>query len=141
VEMVAVALDSFGVAGTPVVMGTLSVLDPAAITEDQIFKGELVKAAHINNLREAIALVHNAYLDDELVWESGWVEAGTTPTSGWKDHVEEMRAELDRVITAINTWDSQATDCLVEAPEWIPITGTQPRADVMEQLRTVIASI
>lgn len=140
VDFSALARDSFGIAG-PAETLNVSVLMPKFIVDEEQFKGAQIKAEHINDLRIAIIYLTNSYGVELHEWAGGEVEAGTTPTSDWKDHVEEMRAELDKVIEFINDWDVNATDCLVPVPEWIPITGTHPRADVMEQLRSVIASI
>lgn len=136
------ARDELGVRG-PDNQRTAHAANPAEMTVDPDFHagGTRIKAAHINDLRAVINALNVTYGLTAYTWTSGNVIAGTTPTSEWPDHVEELRDAVDRVIQRINTWDDTAVDCLVEVPEWIPITGTQPRADVMEQLRTVIASI
>ncbi len=141
-ELSIFARDEMGVAGSTVQRKAFAA-NPENMTVDPSFEpgGTPIRAAHINDLRLAIQLLRNVYGITITNWEGGDVIAGTTPTSGWADHVAEMRTAIDAIIGKINTWDDTAVDCLMEAPEWIPITGTRPRADVMEQLRTVIASI
>ena len=141
-ELAIFARDEMGVAGSTAHRRALAA-NPATMTVDPSFEpgGTRIKAAHINDLRLAIQILRNVYGIPITNWASGNIIAGTTPTSGWADHVTEMRTAIDAIISKINTWDDTAVDCLVETPEWIPITGTRPRADVMEQLRTVIVSI
>lgn len=100
-----------------------------------------VKAVHIEKLREAVQAMRFSYGIEPADWLTETPVAGTTPLSAWKGHVEEIRTAIDPIITKINSWDPEAEDCLVEAPEWIPITGTQPRADVMQQLHQVLESL
>lgn len=142
IELAILAKDEMGVSG-PVIQRRAFAQDPALMTVDPSFEpgGTRIKAAHINDLRVAIQVLRNVYGVPVTNWEGGDIIAGTTPISGWAGHVAEMRAAIDAIISKINTWDDTAVDCLIEPPEWIPITGTRPRADVMEQLRTVIASI
>lgn len=100
-----------------------------------------VAALHITRIRDAIQALRSSYGIETTSWESGDVVAGTTPLSKWRDHILEIRTVIDLIIQRINTWDETAVDCLVEQPEWIPITGTQPRADVMQQICDVIMSL
>lgn len=95
-------------------------------TDDPLIAGETrVKAVHmlelqtnINRLREGERLP--AYDFTAIV-------AGRTGLAGWSERIAELRAAIDE------------TGLTHEA--WIPLEINSPRADVLTQLRTVVAAL
>lgn len=142
VQLALYAIDELWVPSGAAVRG-LGVLRPWQFFTDYPIKAgqQRVKAQHIVDLRQSVQMMRQSYGLSAMEWQTVEPIAGTTPLSAWKAHVEELRAAIDPIIMKINSWDSEAEDCLVEVPEWIPITGTQPRADVMQQLHRVLESL
>lgn len=142
ITMAVSARDEYGISGNAAIrqMGAvrwsmwmgLSSFDPGSTR---------IMAEHITELRLYVQYLRQYYGLEFVDWTSGDVIAGTTPLSLWSTHIQEIREALNLLIQRVNSWDETAVDCLVEVPEWIPITGTQPRADVMQQICDVISSL
>lgn len=97
-----------------------------AYTDAEIIAGKTpIKAAHmlelwenINIMRQGYALPVHAHAD---------IRAGYTSLGGWADHIQEMRAAIDEIGQSHETW--------------LAITQNKPRADVIMQLRRVVAAL
>lgn len=97
-----------------------------AYTDAEIIAGKTpIKAAHmlelwenINIMRQGYALPVHAHAD---------IRAGYTSLGGWADHIHEMRAAIDEI--------GQSHEA------WLTITQNKPRADVIMQLRRVVAAL
>jgi len=95
-------------------------------TDREIIAGETyIKAAHMQELWLNINIIRQGYALPAL--NPPEFRAGYTSLAGWADHIQEMRAAIDE------------TGRSHEA--WLPITENKPRADVMEQLRRVVAAL
>ena len=100
--------------------------DMSTYTDATIEAGEThIKAAHItelqtnvNLLREAVGLALYSFTE---------IRAGYTSLAGWSAHVAELREALDDITT--------------DHEKWLEITENRPRADVIVQLRRVVASV
>ena len=99
---------------------------PTAYTDSIIEAGTTrVKAAHmlelqndINALREYNGL--SAYTFSEI-------RAGYTSLAGWNEHIEEMRTAIDAISA--------------DHEEWLPLGDNAPRAEVVMQVRRVVAIV
>ena len=100
--------------------------------------GTRPKAAHMNELRTAINTMRSYYGLPDVVWAES-IEAGTTSPRNWPAHITEMRAAINEIVALVNGWDASSTTNNIVLPAWTSIRGAQPQADVMEQLRAVIA--
>ena len=97
-----------------------------------------IKAAHMTELRTMINTARSYYGLSAVVWAEPIV-AGATKTRGWAEHIVEMRAAINDILTLVNGWDTASTLNRIPAISWIPLRGRQPQADVIEQVRQVIA--
>lgn len=99
---------------------------PTAYTDPTIEEGTTrVKAVHMLELQSDINAMRvynslSAYTFTEI-------RAGYTSLAGWNGHVEEMRTAID-AITASHE-------------EWLPLGENTPRAEVIMQLRRVVAAL
>ena len=76
-------------------------------------------------LRENINIVRVGYGLAECSFAQ--ITPGYTSLGGWLDHINEMRAAIDAIGA--------------KHEDWILLEVNQPRADVMEQLRRVVAAL
>lgn len=107
---------------------TLKKLRPALVsyTDQDITAGTTrVKAAHItelqtnvNRLRNGLGLASYAFTE---------IQEGYTSLGGWSAHVAELRAAIDGMGVAHESWEA--------------ISENRPTAAVMQQLRRVVAAI
>lgn len=96
-----------------------------------------IKAAHINELRTMVNAVRAYYGLAAVVW-SETITAGVTKSRGWKTHVIELQQAINDVVTLVNGWDTASTVNRISSFAWIT-PGTKPSAEVMNQIRQVIA--
>ena len=126
--------DSQGAAGASASRG---VAYGAAVWTDELKAGSTpIKAAHMTELRAAINAVRVYYGLSAVVWSEA-ITAGQTSMAGWAGHVAEMRTAINGIVTRVNDWDVPT----LTVPSWIAIVDKQPRADVMEQIRSVLGGL
>lgn len=106
---------------------TINWREPLAnYTDPEIIAGETpIKAVHMAELRENINIVRVGYGLAECSFAQ--ITPGYTSLGGWLDHINEMRAAIDAIGA--------------KHEDWILLEVNQPRADVMEQLRRVVAAL
>lgn len=128
--------DQYGEQSTAVT-GSLTYSAPS-YTDPSLAAGTTrIKAAHMTELRDMVNNVR-AYYGLAAV---GWAEtitAGSTKTRNWKAHVLELQQAISDVVTLVNGWDAASTVNRIAAFEWVS-PGAKPSAEVMNQLRQVIA--
>jgi len=98
-----------------------------------------VKAAHIQTIRTAVNTVRNYYGLAAVSWKED-ISAGRTEAKNWPFHILEIRRAIEPIITLINNHDT-VTTFDVSAVSWLPIGNGRPRADVMNQLYSLILSL
>ncbi len=96
-----------------------------------------IKAAHMNELRTMVNTVRAYYGLAAVVWAET-ITAGVTKSRGWKTHVIELQQAINDVVVLVNGWDAVSTVNRIPAMNWVELTE-KPNADVMNQLRQVIA--
>ena len=112
-----------------------------AYTDNPIKKGGTrIKAMHINEIRAMVNDVRAYYGLSPIIWSES-VIAHTTPIRNWRAHVLEIRSAIDEVIVYVNGWDETNSVNDIHAPSWIALDDNLPRADAMEQLRSVLESL
>lgn len=95
-------------------------------TDPVIIAGETpVKAVHILELQENINIIRQGYALSEYSFSE--LRAGYTDLKWWQPHVNQLRYAIDQIG--------------VEHETWLTITENRPRADVIEQLRRVVAAL
>lgn len=100
--------------------------DMSTYTDATITAGEThIKAAHITELQANVNLLREAMGLSPYSFTA--IRAGYTSLADWSAHIAELRAALDGITTEHETW--------------LVITENKPRADVIVQLRRVVASI
>lgn len=115
--------DSLEAAESPVVIGGHPQLE--GFTEPVLVPGEsFIRALHMQELQDRVTTLRSYYgLSD---YNFTKITAGVTSLAGWMGHVMELRAAIDEIGLAHETW--------------LAITQNQPRADVIMQLRSVLLS-
>ena len=96
-----------------------------------------IKAAHMNELRTMVNTVRAYYGLAAVVWAET-ITAGVTKSRGWKTHVIELQQAINDVVVLVNGWDAASTVNRIAAFEWVS-PGAKPSAEVMNQIRQVIA--
>lgn len=97
-----------------------------AYTDLEVIAGQTpIKAAHMLELWENINIMRQGYALPVHVHAD--IKAGYTSLGGWADHIQEMRAAIDEIGTSHEAW--------------LTITENKPRADVIMQLRRVVAAL
>lgn len=100
--------------------------DMSTYTDPTITPGETpIKAVHITELQTNVNLLRASMGLTEYAFSA--IRAGYTSLAGWSSHIAELRAALDEITTTHEAW--------------LEITENKPRADVLLQLRQVVASI
>lgn len=95
-------------------------------TDEPLVPGEtFIKAVHMTELQERVATIYDHFAYGAFEYTPAI--AGETSLGLWLMQVIELRTAID------------AHFPLHE--DWLPVTVNQPRADVMEQLRAVIAAL
>jgi len=98
-----------------------------------------VKAAHIQQLRDAANAVRRYYGLPVQVWKEA-VAAGKTPVWRWPLHIAEIRSAVDDIVNVINAHDaSGALD--VPPVGWLPFPPGRPRADLTRQIQDLILTL
>lgn len=123
-------------AGSALTDVQITVLSPAW-TDDPIIAGTTrIKAAHINELRQALETVCAYYGMAAPTWETGEVIAGVTPDYLFPAHVAELQQAVRDIAAYVNAWDasSASNNIILPAME----TPTIPKAAVINQLRKII---
>lgn len=108
--------------------------------EDIVANETHVKASHILTLRTAANNLRDYYNLPPYTWESEIVPSRTL-VRDWLLHIFELRADIQEIISKINSFDSTAIEQRIEPIEWLPIGTGRPRADVMEQLKEMILKL
>lgn len=95
-----------------------------------------VKAMHIKALRTAVNTIREFHCMTPTEWGEEIIARKTT-VERWPQHIEELRAALEPVITRINEFDDIS---IFDIPpvEWISFGIGRPKADVMTQLQELI---
>ncbi|GHU78947.1 hypothetical protein AGMMS49992_30380 [Clostridia bacterium] len=107
--------------------------------EDIVANQTHVKATHILTLRSMINAIRHYYGMSTVVWSTPII-SGQTQVRDWPFHVEELRRAVDAIIIYVNAFEASGTfDNPI--PTWLPLGHNRPRADVMEQLISVITSL
>ena len=106
---------------------TINWREPLAnYTDPEIIAGKTpIKAVHMAELRENINIIRVGYGLAECSFAQ--IAAGYTSLGGWLDHITEMRAAIDETGAAHEDWILLEVNC--------------PRADVIQQLRRVVAAL
>ena len=98
-----------------------------------------VRAAHIQQLRDAANAVRRYYSLPVQVWKEAVVGC-KTPVWRWPLHIAEIRSAIDDIVSLINAHDmSDAFD--VPPVGWLPFLPGRPRADRMWQLQDLILTL
>lgn len=92
----------------------------------------------MNELRTVVNAIRAYYGMAAFQWAET-IAAGLTTMAGWEGNVLEIRTAIEQVASFVNAWDSTGIGHKITLPAWIVITGKQPIAAVMEQLRAAIA--
>ncbi|WP_246798201.1 hypothetical protein [Alkalibacter rhizosphaerae] len=98
-----------------------------------------VKAAHIITLRAAVNNVRNYYGLSAVIWNENII-AGETLVRNWPYHIKEIRTALEEVVDLINQFDPTSAFDLPEV-DWLPLGFGRPRADVMNQLYSLVLQL
>ncbi len=96
-----------------------------------------VKAAHLQELRNAVDQVRAYYGMSPFAWAEA-LTAGATSLAGWTGHVNELRTAMEGIAAFVNGWDMESGTHNVSLPAWISIPVNKPSAAVMTQLREAI---
>lgn len=100
--------------------------DMSAYTDAAIEAGETrIKAVHITELQTNVNLLRESMGLSPYTFTA--IRPGYTSLAGWSTHIAELREALDEIA--------------VDHEMWLEITENRPRADVMMQLRRVVAYI
>lgn len=100
--------------------------DMSTYTDPVLTAGEtFVKAAHITELQTNVNLLRASMGLSTYAFTA--IRAGYTSLGGWSSHIAELREAIDQIATNHETW--------------LAITENKPCADVILQLRQVVASI
>ena len=135
----ATATDAQGVA-SPAASKTFNYAAPSW-TDGTLTAGTTkIKAAHMNELRTAINNVRAYYGLAAISWAET-ITAGSTGLGGWKDHVLELRAAIDAIVTLVNGWDTASSTHNIPAISWLAIPTNAPSKAVMDQLRAIIPTL
>lgn len=95
-----------------------------------------VKATHIKALRTAVNTIREFHCMTPIVWGEEII-SGKTTVEVWPQHIAELRAAIEPIITKINGFDETSTFD-IPSVEWIPFVNGRPKADVMTQLQDLI---
>lgn len=126
-------VDSFGGSAS---VGVTVVHEEPTWTDDPVEAGTTaIKAAHINELREAVDNLRAWYGMTAYSWEEEIV-AGVTSAVNWARHAQEIKDQIEAIQTFINDWDSTNAALDVSLP--VISTFYAPKADVINKLRQAI---
>ena len=91
---------------------------PLAWTDYGLWPGTtLIKAIHINELRDAFDAICDYYGLDHTDWGDP-VEAGVTSTRLYPGHITQLQQTAERIADYINNWDSESSIGNVVLPAW-----------------------
>lgn len=96
-----------------------------------------VKAEHIKKIRNAVNTSRNYYCLSAFTW-NGEVTARKTTIKDWPFHILEIQRALMPIMTKINGFDPNSSAFDLPPDDWQPIGTGRPKADVMQQLHTII---
>lgn len=117
--------DSTGSAESPVVYRKTRPT-PTAYTDSTIEAGTTaVKAVHMLELQSDINAMRSYYGLSAYTFTE--IRAGYTSLAGWNGHINELRAAIDAITTNHETW--------------YVLGDNAPRAEVITQLRRVVAAV
>lgn len=102
----------------------------AGFTDDPLTAGtSLVKALHMQELQSRVSTLRTFY--GLGTYNFATITAGTTSLAGWTTHVNQIRAAIEDVCNASGKTHES----------WISFSVNCPRADVIQQLRSVILAL
>lgn len=102
----------------------------AGFTDDPLTAGASpVKALHMQELQSRVSTLRTFYGLGAYSFTT--ITAGTTSLAGWTTHVNQVRAAIEDICSA-----SEKTH-----ENWISFSINCPRADVIQQLRSVILAL
>ncbi|GHU69140.1 hypothetical protein FACS1894184_12590 [Clostridia bacterium] len=116
---------------------TLTITAPTV--EDIVPGVTTVKAVHMQSLRDAVNSIRLYYGLSSVIWQEAII-ANRTQIRDWPIHIKELRTALDAVIVSINGFDTVAAFD-VPLVSWIAFSPGSPRADVIQQLITLINTL
>jgi hypothetical protein len=96
-----------------------------------------VKAAHMLSLRSAVNAVRDYYGLAAYAWVREII-SGKTEIEDWGWHILELRSAVEAVIHKINSFDPKGA---IPPFDWLPLGTGRPRADVMDQLQSIILNL
>lgn len=98
----------------------------AGFTDSPLVAGQTrVKALHMQELQDRVNTLRGFY--GLSAYSFTTIKSGSTQLKDWTAHVKEIRTAIDGISTKHDTWITISANC--------------PRADVIEQLRTVILAM
>lgn len=99
-------------------------------TDDPLVAGETpIKALHMQELQSRVSTLRTFY--GLGTYNFATITAGTTSLAGWTTHVNQIRAAIEDVCNASGKTHES----------WISFSVNCPRADVIQQLRSVILAL
>ena len=105
-------------------------------TDDPVVGGTTpIKAAHINELRQAIDDIRAWYGMTAYTW-SETITAGVTSSVNWASHAIEVKEQIEAIQTFVNDWDN--TNAVLDIALPVISTFYAPKADVINKLRQAI---
>ena len=123
-------------AGSALTDVQITVLSPAW-TDDPIIAGTTrIKAAHINELRQALETVCAYYGMAAPSWETGQVIAGVTPDYLFPAHAAELQSVVRQIAAFVNAWDPTSSGNNIILPSLE--NPSTPKAAVINQLRQIV---
>lgn len=101
-----------------------------AWTDDPLVVGETpIKAIHMQELQSRVSTLRTFY--GLGTYNFATITAGTTSLAGWTTHVNQIRTAIEDVCNASGKTHEN----------WISFSVNCPRADVIQQLRSVILAL
>ena len=111
-------------------------IEEATWTDAPIVAGTtIIKAAHINELRDVLDDICDYYGITPTSWETEII-AGVTPDINWPAHVYEIQQTITRIANYVNSWDTESAGNRIVLPAFLPIA--RPNAAAINQLREII---
>jgi hypothetical protein len=110
-----------------------------SLCEPIISKVTIVKAVHLQSLRDAVNHVRHFYGLSPAVWSESIIPH-RTQIREWPLHIKEIRAALETVVAAVNSFDGAI---MFDVPSiiWQFITTGSPTAAVMQQAIDLIMTL
>lgn len=108
-------------------------------TDDPIQAGNTaIKAAHMNELRQAIDDIRVWYGMDAYSWQEEIV-AGVTSSVNWARHAQEIKEQIEAIQRFVNEWD--ATNAALDIALPAISSFYAPQAEVINKLRQAVTML